>query len=250
MLAEERLRKILMLLEEKKAVSVADLCQETGASEATIRRDLNELDRQGKLSKVHGGAVLPKDEFQSQEPDILTKSQLNVEQKQRIARYAAAQVNDDDFVFIDAGTTTLLMAEYLTNSKATFVTTGIECARRLVEKGLRVYVPGGLLKPGTQALVGAAARESIGRYNFTKSFIGTNGIAVRQGLHHPRHGGGLHQVSGGGAVLSKLCAGRFQQVWQGGGGHHLPAPGCVHPDRPDAGRNLSEPDHYQRGGLI
>ena len=61
MLAEERLRKILMLLEEKKAVSVADLCQETGASEATIRRDLNELDRQGKLSKVHGGAVLPKD---------------------------------------------------------------------------------------------------------------------------------------------------------------------------------------------
>ena len=180
MLAEERIRKILTLLEEKKAVSVADLCQETGASEATIRRDLNELDRQGKLSKVHGGAVLPKDEFQSQEPDILTKSQLNVEQKQRIARYAAAQVNDDDFVFIDAGTTTLLMAEYLTNSKATFVTTGIECARRLVEKGLRVYVPGGLLKPGTQALVGAAARESIGRYNFTKSFIGTNGIAVRQ----------------------------------------------------------------------
>ena len=160
MLAEERIRKILTLLEEKKAVSVADLCQETGASEATIRRDLNELDRQGKLSKVHGGAVLPKDEFQSQEPDILTKSQLNVEQKQRIARYAAAQVNDDDFVFIDAGTTTLLMAEYLTNSKATFVT-------------------------GTQALVGAAARESIGRYNFTKSFIGTNGIAVRQGYTTP-----------------------------------------------------------------
>ena len=185
MLAEERIRKILTLLEEKKAVSVTDLCQETGASEATIRRDLNELDRQGKLNKVHGGAVLPKDEFQSQEPDILTKSQLNVEQKQRIARYAAAQVNDDDFVFIDAGTTTLLMAEYLTNSKATFVTTGIECARRLVEKGLRVYVPGGLLKPGTQALGGAAARESIGRYNFTKSFIGTNGIAVRQGYTTP-----------------------------------------------------------------
>ena len=248
MLAEERLRKILTLLEEKKAVSVTDLCQETGASEATIRRDLNELDRQGKLSKVHGGAVLPKDEFQSQEPDILTKSQLNVEQKQRIARYAAAQVNDDDFVFIDAGTTTLLMAEYLTNSKATFVTTGIECARRLVEKGLRVYVPGGLLKPGTQALVGAAAVDrALQLHQVLHRHQRHRGAP---GLHHPRHGGGLHQVSGGGAVLSKLCAGRFQQVRQGGGGHHLPAPGCVHPDRPDAGRNLSEPDHYQRGGLI
>ena len=135
MLAEERIRKILTLLEEKKAVSVTDLCQETGASEATIRRDLNELDRQGKLSKVHGGAVLPKDEFQSQEPDILTKSQLNVEQKQRIARYAAAQVNDDDFVFLDAGTTVLAMADHLAASRAGFVTTSIACAKRLSELG-------------------------------------------------------------------------------------------------------------------
>ena len=84
--------------------------------------------------------MLPVSEFESQEPDVLTKSTLHTEQKDRIARYAAAQVNDQDFVFIDAGTTTLRMAEYLEGSKATFVTTGIECARRLVEKGLLVYV--------------------------------------------------------------------------------------------------------------
>ena len=55
----------------------------------------------------------------------------------------------------------------------------------LVEKGLLVYVAGGLLKPGTQALVGAAARESIGRYNFTKAFIGTNGISLGHGYTTP-----------------------------------------------------------------
>ena len=66
MLAEERQRVILRVLEEKRAATVAVLCQETGASEATIRRDLNELDRQGKLNKVHGGAVLPVSEFESQ----------------------------------------------------------------------------------------------------------------------------------------------------------------------------------------
>ena len=170
MLAEERQRVILRVLEEKRAATVAVLCQETGASEATIRRDLNELDRQGKLNKVHGGAVLPVSEFESQEPDVLTKSTLHTEQKDRIARYAAAQVNDQDFVFIDAGTTTLRMAEYLEGSKATFVTTGIECARRLVEKGLLVYVAGGLLKPG---------------YNFTKAFIGTNGISLGHGYTTP-----------------------------------------------------------------
>ena len=98
MLAEERQRVILRVLEEKRAATVAVLCRETGASEATIRRDLNELDRQGKLNKVHGGAVLPVSEFESQEPDVLTKSTLHTEQKDRIARYAAAQVNDQDFV--------------------------------------------------------------------------------------------------------------------------------------------------------
>ena len=55
----------------------------------------------------------------------------------------------------------------------------------MVEKGLLVYVAGGLLKPGTQALVGAAARESIGRYNFTKAFIGTNGISLGHGYTTP-----------------------------------------------------------------
>ena len=77
------------------------------------------------------------------------------------------------------------MVDFLNGSKATFVTTGIECARRLAEKGLRVYVPGGLLKPSTQALVGASALDSMSRYNFTKAFVGTNGISVRQGFTTP-----------------------------------------------------------------
>ena len=126
MLAEERLRTILEILEVRKAVSVAQLCQQTGASEATIRRDLNELSRQGKINKVHGGAMLPEGEFESQEQDVHTKEGIQVEQKERIARYAAKQVCDDDFVFIDAGTTTLKMVDFLNGSKATFVTTGIE----------------------------------------------------------------------------------------------------------------------------
>ena len=127
MLAEERQRVILRVLEEKRAATVAVLCRETGASEATIRRDLNELDRQGKLNKVHGGAVLPVSEFESQEPDVLTKSTLHTEQKDRIARYAAAQVNDQDFVFIDAGTTTLRMAPPASNVPAVWWKKGCWC---------------------------------------------------------------------------------------------------------------------------
>ena len=235
MLAEERQRVILRVLEEKRAATVAVLCQETGASEATIRRDLNELNRQGKLNKVHGGAVLPVSEFESQEPDVLTKSTLYTEQKDRIARYAAAQVNDQDFVFIDAGTTTLRMAEYLEGSKATFVTTGIECARRLVEKGLLVYVAEGNLcdkRRGLRPAAGgkgparlcagrpaeAAHRSRSGRrcagndgeLQFYQGIYRNQWDFTRSWIHNAGHRGGIHQVTGNRPLLCQLCAGRFQ----------------------------------------
>lgn len=66
-------------------------------------KGLNELSRQGKINKVHGGAMLPEGEFESQEQDVHTKEGIQVEQKERIARYAAKQVCDDDFVFIRRG---------------------------------------------------------------------------------------------------------------------------------------------------
>ena len=185
MLAEERFDRILSLLEQKHTVTVPELCDATGASVATIRRDLTILAEQKRLNKVHGGAVAVTASFESVERDVSTKSHLNVEEKERIARYAAGQIQNEDVVFIDAGTTTLRMVEYLAGSRASFVTTGIECARRMVQKGLRVYVIGGQLKAGTEAIVGAEALEAIRRYNFTKAFLGTNGITVQQGCTTP-----------------------------------------------------------------
>ena len=63
MLAEERFALILDLLAEKRTATVQELCEALNASESTIRRDLTELDRQGRLNKVHGGATLPNGQF-------------------------------------------------------------------------------------------------------------------------------------------------------------------------------------------
>lgn len=79
-------------------------------SEATIRRDLTVLARQGKLNKVHGGAVLIGVEFHSEELDMETKRQLCIEEKKRIARHAASLIEDEDVVYLDSGSTVLLMA--------------------------------------------------------------------------------------------------------------------------------------------
>lgn len=185
MLAEERLAMILTAVDQHGAASVAQLCQMTGASEATIRRDLTYLQQQGKLSKVHGGAVALHGNFSMEEPDLSTKAGLYVEEKDAIGRYAAAQVNDEDFVFLDAGTTVLAMADYLGQSKAGFVTTSIACAKRLSELGRRVTVVGGQLKLGTEAIIGAEALAFLERYHFTKAFLGANGITDRQGCTTP-----------------------------------------------------------------
>ena len=76
MLAEKRFELILQELSDARTASVTRLCELTGASEATIRRDLTALAKQGRLNKVHGGAVLAASEFQGEEPDVPTKTQL------------------------------------------------------------------------------------------------------------------------------------------------------------------------------
>ena len=129
MLAEQRTEVILSELAERRAVSVTDLCQATGASEATIRRDLNALARQRRLNKVHGGAVLIEEEFHVMEPDMEVKRRLCTAEKDRIARYAVGLIEDDDVVYMDAGTSVLQMVQHLQNTRAMFVTNNIEIGR-------------------------------------------------------------------------------------------------------------------------
>ena len=204
MLAEQRARAILQQLSQRQTVSVAELCQITGASEATIRRDLNALARQGRLVKVHGGATsLEEEEFLAREPDLATK-QRYAREKERIARYAAALVGDDDVVYLDTGTTVLHMADHLKGSNALFVTSSVEFAVRLTEHDLHVYVLGGTLKLGTVDIVGAEALHALGRYNFTKVFLGTSGISVSQGFTTPDPEA---------AALKALAASKSQAVY-------------------------------------
>ena len=113
MLAEERFGQILDLLNKQRTATVQELCEALGTSESTIRRDLTELDRLGKLNKVHGGATLPDNRFQAEEPSMQAKEALAVPQKRAIAAAAAALIHAEDFVFIDAGSTTLELVRVL-----------------------------------------------------------------------------------------------------------------------------------------
>lgn len=187
MLAEERLAKILDLLAEKRSATVQELCEELNTSESTIRRDLTELDRLGKLNKVHGGATLPDSQLLADEPTMDAKQALAIAEKRDIARAAAMLIQPQDFIYIDAGTTTLALVQALLGPalEAHYVTNGIAHARLLAQKGCRVFVPGGMLRPNAEAIVGAAAVASLQAYNFTKAFLGANGVDLQAGFTTP-----------------------------------------------------------------
>ena len=186
MLNSERHDVILKIVNEKGAVSVAELTEALGVSESTIRRDLLELSRSGSLKKVHGGATLTKKQFVSSEDPVSDKQDKNIDEKRLIAKYAAEQISDSDFVYIDAGTTTLCMIDYLPeNLKASFVTNGISHAKMLSKRNFRVVILGGQLKSTTEAVIGFVAAKNLQSYNFTKAFLGTNGITETQGFSTP-----------------------------------------------------------------
>lgn len=185
MLHEERHEQILAQLKIKHAVKVNTLAKELGASESTIRRDINELDRKGLLKRVFGGAVSLSGNIASEVTDIAERTRLNVAEKDRIAQYAATLISDNDFVFIDAGTTTEKMIDYIGNKNVTYVTNGTRHAMKLAQRGFSAFMIGGSIRPTTQAAVGSVAIESIKQYNFTKCFMGANGVDIERGFTTP-----------------------------------------------------------------
>ena len=185
MLQEERFNKILEELAESGAVKNIELSRKLNVSESTIRRDINELDELGELKKVFGGAVGIKKHVNTREEDIITKAAVHVEEKDIIAKYAAGFICDDDSVFIDAGTTTERMTDYITNRKATYMTNGIVHAQKLAQRGFRVNIVSGAVKKVTLSVIGVNAVKSLSNLNFTKCFMGTNGIDTESGFTTP-----------------------------------------------------------------
>lgn len=163
MLAEERFREILKIVNEKKTVTVTELTELLDTSESTIRRDLTQLHKRGALLKVHGGATVLNGAYTTKDAKVSEREGLYVEEKRSIAK----------------------LAEAISERKAVYVTNGILHAKCLAEKGCRVFLPGGELKEDTQALVGGAAVEWLNKYNFTKGFFGTNGIHLEKGYTTP-----------------------------------------------------------------
>ncbi|MDY3908238.1 MAG: DeoR/GlpR family DNA-binding transcription regulator [Eubacterium sp.] len=185
MLTEERLQLIQTLVEEKKSVSTQEVMDALGISESTVRRDFSMLDSQGRITKVRGGAMAKSSRYSTKDDAVSLRKDRNQDEKRMIARYAASLIEPDDFVYLDAGTTTELMIDYLTEKDVVFVTNAVTHARKLSLAGYTTYILGGEFKVATEAIVGDEAIASLQKYNFTKGFWGTNGVSKTEGFSTP-----------------------------------------------------------------
>lgn len=185
MLKQERLDKILQAIAYHKYVSVASLMALTSSSESTIRSDLIELDREGKLLRLRGGAQALNDASLSYELPFEQKMGIQIGPKHAIALKALTLISPNMHIYLDAGTTTYALAEELNIKGVQVVTNSVPIAHKVASIGQKAYLIGGELKPSTDALIGAFAQESIANFHFDIGFFGTNGVSLEQGFTTP-----------------------------------------------------------------
>ncbi|MGE9808226.1 DeoR/GlpR family DNA-binding transcription regulator [Janibacter sp. G1551] len=185
MYAAERQQRIIDLARRDGRVEVAALAGDLDVTAETVRRDLTALERRGALRRVHGGAI-PVERLEV-EPTLATRVSRHNEAKRRIAARALDELPTGGSVILDAGTTTLALAEMLPpDLDLTVLTNSLVTASVLTtHPGISLYLLGGRVRGETGAAVGEWATSALADVVVDVAFIGTNGFSAARGLTTP-----------------------------------------------------------------
>ncbi len=177
---QNRKQKILQIIEERGEVSVKDLAEFAETSEVTIRRDLVLLSNDGLLYRTHGGAM----PLSMLHPPttFIQKSAQNAQQKDYICRLAAQEIQDDDVIFMDCGSTVFRLCQFIKNKRIKVITNSLPVIYELINTEVSLNLIGGEIDSERQAVHGVVAVEHIKKYSVDKAFLGVDGISVKKGL--------------------------------------------------------------------
>ncbi len=178
----DRHRRILTLLQQQQQVSTEELAQDMGVSRETVRRDLIELEQGGRLSRIHGGAVPCHGVF-SPEPSYSERAHSHRTEKLRIGQLAAAMMRSGQSCFIDAGSTTLALAQQLSQlDHIRVVTNAVEVASTLRRNAsIDVMLLGGRFESDVPATYGEQTIEEIARHRVDFAFVSPVAVDARLG---------------------------------------------------------------------
>ncbi|WP_297596548.1 DeoR/GlpR family DNA-binding transcription regulator [uncultured Cetobacterium sp.] len=183
MLKEERRSEILKELEERKVVKVLELSNKYDVGIETIRRDLDCLEKLGKVRKVYGGAELPDEN--SEIINYAERLTIEVDEKNEIVEKAVALIEEGDSISLNDGSTTLFLAKLLKKrfEKLTILTNSLDIAQELLDaKGYDVIMAGGFLSHEERAFFGVYSEAIISNFIIDKAFIGVSGVSLCNGI--------------------------------------------------------------------
>ena len=180
MIPAVRQEKILEMLSSNEIVSTDIIMNELNISVSTLRRDLVKLERDKKLTLLHGGGV--KLTQKPLELSISAKMELNRDIKEKIAIRAVSLITPGDVIFMDASSTTYRMIPYLAGKNVSVVTNGISHVNQLTAYDIPSIIIGGSIKKNTNSCIGPIAESNLETLFFNKCFLGANGFSVASGI--------------------------------------------------------------------
>jgi DeoR family lactose phosphotransferase system repressor len=176
MLKKERLEKIIEKVNSEGVITVNDIIKELGVSDMTVRRDLDELDKEGRLIRIHGGAQRVDSKF-SYEKSNFEKQGIQIEEKKEIARFASQFVAEGETIFIGPGTTLEYFASELVSKNIRVVTNSLPVFTILNQnKTTDLILTGGEYRDITGAFVGSLTESYLHSLKFSKAFVSANGV--------------------------------------------------------------------------
>ncbi|WP_371367134.1 Glucitol operon repressor [Sporomusa rhizae] len=178
---EDRIQKLKNYILSNERASIEELCNVFTVSKNTMRRDINELEKQGTIKKVYGGIVL--NDKKTTEP-FESREEKNTSAKQVIAKLACDFVQDGDIIYIDSGTTTMHMLPHLAELRnLTIITNNLNVIlSSLPYLHLNVLCTGGTLFRTTNSFVDMDAINFLKKYNIAKAFMASTGISISKGI--------------------------------------------------------------------
>ena len=176
--------RIQAYLATHKIVSTADLCEILDVSEATVRRDLEWLEKDGIIERTHGGAILSQRLRSEQEYN--QRAQRHPDEKSEIGALAASLIEDGDIVFINSGTTTTQVIRHIRpNLECTIITNNLIATLESGEVGYDLILLGGTFHSKSNSVAGRFAIENLSQVYADKVFIGVDGISPKHGCTVP-----------------------------------------------------------------
>lgn len=188
--AEQRLKKITLIIQENGSVNVDDLADKFNVSGATIRSDLRKLKTQDYITRTHGGAIIKENSIFNEglfDPEYTRRIKRNLEMKRKIGVYAANLINNNEIIILDDGTTTLQVAKSIPKEKKlTIITNGINICLELSDlMNSEIISIGGVFRRNDLSINGKLAEENSRRFHVDKAILGVSGISVKNGITGP-----------------------------------------------------------------